>query len=233
MRLSIVIVNWNTRDLLRACLRSLEAHALPDGQEVIVVDNASRDESAAMVRDGFPGVVLFANGENTGYAAANNQGIRVATGDNVMLLNPDTEFGPGTLETLLAVLAEHPEAAAVAPRLVEPDGRPQHSVRGFPAPGPLLAEAAGLAALFPRSRALGGYRMRHWDLGDERDVDQPMTSCLLIRREALEQVGLLDEEFPIFFNDVDWCYRAGRSASPRAPRCCITGEPAPARCAGR
>lgn len=210
MKLSVIIVNWNTAALLRACLLSLRKAVteLAGGAEVIVVDNASSDGSAAMVRGEFPEVRLIANDRNAGYAAGNNQGLRMAQGEAVLLLNPDTEVPAGALERLLNVLEAHPDVGAVAPRLIGPDGRPQASVRGFPAPGALLAECLGLAALFPRSRRLGSYRLRHWPLDDERDVDQPMMSCLLIRRQALDDVGLLDEAFPIFFNDVDWCYRA-------------------------
>lgn len=208
MKLSIIVVNWNTCSLLRACLLSLRRHPAAGGQELVVVDNGSSDGSAEMVRREFPEVLLIANAKNTGYAAANNQGLRAASGDFLLLLNSDTEVLAGALDTLVEVLETHPEAGAAAPRLVWPDGRVQPSVRGFPAPGALLAEVTGLARLFPRSRSLGAYRMRWWDYDDEREVDQPMTSCLLIRRAALEQVGLLDEAFPIFFNDVDWCFRA-------------------------
>jgi len=210
VNLSIVIVNWNTRSLLRACLRSLEAAGDLAGieHEILVIDNASADGSAEMTRQEFPRVTLIANESNLGYAAATNQGFAAARGESILLLNPDTEVPPGALRVLMETLAAHPEAAAVAPRLVDPDGTVQRSVRGFPAPWPLLAELSGLARLFPRSRRLGAYRMRYWNHDDERGVDQPMASCLLIRREALEAVGPMDEEFPIFGNDADWCYRA-------------------------
>ncbi|HOJ20777.1 MAG TPA: glycosyltransferase family 2 protein [Armatimonadota bacterium] len=210
MNLSIVIVNWNTRSLLRACLRSLEAAGDLAGieHEILVIDNASADGSAEMTRQEFPRVTLIANESNLGYAAATNQGFAAARGESILLLNPDTEVPPGALRVLMETLAAHPDAAAVAPRLVDPDGTVQRSVRGFPAPWALLAELSGLARLFPRCRCLGAYRMRYWNHDDERRVDQPMASCLLIRREALEAVGPMDEEFPIFGNDADWCYRA-------------------------
>lgn len=210
MSLSIVIVNWNTRDLLRACLRSLTAPGRHPGlcADIRVVDNASHDGSAEMVRREFSQVTLIANDENRGYAAANNQALRDCRGDFVLLLNPDTELPSGSLWALLDALRAHPEAAAVAPRLVGPDGETQLSVRGFPSPLALLAEATGLARLFPRHARLGAYRRRDWNPDEECEVDQPMASCFLIRRAALDQVGLMDEGFPIFFNDVDWCYRA-------------------------
>jgi GT2 family glycosyltransferase len=214
--LSIVIVNWNTRDELRACLRSLRATTA----EVIVVDNASADGSAAMVRAEFPEALLIANGENRGYAVANNQGIDRAGGAFVMLLNPDTEV-PGPAPTaMLEFLRDHPKAGAVAPRLVHPDGRVQESVRGWPTPAGLIEEATGLQIGDCRLQIGGSdkllsaidplqsrYRVSVAGLTEPAVVPQPMTSCLVVRRAALEQVGLLDERFPIFFNDVDFCFR--------------------------
>jgi N-acetylglucosaminyl-diphospho-decaprenol L-rhamnosyltransferase len=206
--LSIVIVNWNTRDLLRACLGSLRAalRSSPLQAEIIVVDNASTDGSADMVAVEFPEVRLIANSENLNYAAGNNQGLQAATGEFRLLLNPDTEVPPGALEALAGSLRQHPRAGAVAPALVHPDGRLQASVRGFPTPRAILGELTGLARLLPRSE-WGAYRVH--DLPQDRpsSVDQPMASAFLLRAAALEQIGLFDEQFPLFFNDVDLCYR--------------------------
>jgi GT2 family glycosyltransferase len=206
--LSVIIVNWNTRDLLRACLASLRTSlaASPLAAEVIVVDNASADGSAAMAAAEFPEVQLLANGENRNYAAGNNQGLRLATGEFQLLLNPDTEVPPGALEALVRFLRETPEAGAVAPALVYPDGRLQPSVRGFPAPRALLGELTGLARLFPHSQ-WGAYRVRVLPPDCPSPVEQPMASALLIRKAALEAAGLFDEAFPLFFNDVDLCFR--------------------------
>jgi GT2 family glycosyltransferase len=205
--LSIVIVSWNTRDLLDACLVSIRA--IPDAvtREVIVVDNASTDGTAEMVRDDHPDVSLIANEENRGYAAGNNQGIALAAGRDVLLLNPDIVVLEGALDTLAGLLDDRPQVGAVAPRLVLMDGSTQASCRSFPTPDVVLYEALGLSRLFPRSRRFGKYRMTWWDYDDERPVDQPMASALLLRGEALEQVGGMDEDFPIFFNDVDLCKR--------------------------
>ncbi len=208
MDLSLIVVNWNTRDLLRACLESLRTAlaASPLEAEVIVVDNASADGSAAMVAERFPEFTLLANRENRNYAAGNNQGIAAAHGEFVLLLNPDTEVPISAPETLVQVLREHPRAGAVSPALVYPDGRVQPSVRGFPTPAALTGELTGLAALFPGSR-WAGYRVG--DLPKDRisSVDQPMASAFMVRRAALEQVGPFDEQFPLFFNDVDLCFR--------------------------
>lgn len=174
--------------------------------EVIVVDNASGDGSAAMTAAEFPSARLLANQENRNYAAGNNQGLELATGEFQLLLNPDTEVPVGALDALVAFLRRNPEAGAVSPALVYPDGRVQPSVRGFPTPRALVGELTGLARLFPHTE-WAAYRVQ--DLPEDRPtaVDQPMASAFLVRRAALAQVGLFDEQFPLFFNDVDLCYR--------------------------
>ena len=193
--LSICIVNWNTRDYLRACLRALEGQAAQRPTEVIVVDNASADGSAEMVAEEFPQVRLLRNDANLGYARATNQALAQARGDLVLLLNPDAEPWPGALEAICQFMDANP------------DGTVQRSCRSFPTPGALLLDALGLWRLFPRSRLLGRYRMTWFDHAQVAEVDQPMASALCLRRRALDQVGPLDEQFPIFWNDVDLCYR--------------------------
>ena len=205
--LSIVIVSWNTRDYLDACLTSIRD--VPDkvSREVIVVDNASADGTAEMVAAEHPGVALIANDDNRGYAAGNNQGIEGAEGEHVLLLNPDIVVHAGALDTLVRFLQDHEAAGAVAPRLILPDGSVQASCRSFPTPDVVLYEALGLSRLFPRSRRFGKYRMTWWDYDGRRRVDQPMASAILVRGQALAEVGGMDEQFPIFFNDVDLCRR--------------------------
>jgi N-acetylglucosaminyl-diphospho-decaprenol L-rhamnosyltransferase len=205
--LSIIIVNWNTRDLLRACLASLPAALAPSlSAEILVIDNASADGSAQMVAAEFGSVRLFANTENLGYAAGNNQGFEAAIGGCFLLLNPDTELPAGSITELVRFLRERPEAGAVAPRLIHPDGRIQRSVRGFPTPLALLGEVTGLARLAPWG-PWAAYRGPRVEPEQPVPVDQPMASCLLFRREAIEQAGGMDTDFPIFFNDVDLCRR--------------------------
>jgi hypothetical protein len=208
--LSIIIVNWNTRDLLRACLRSLRETCADVAHETIVVDNASSDGSAAMVAEEFPEMRLVTNAENVGYAKGNNQGIEMARGDILWLLNPDTEVLPSTPQTLLRFMDDHPDCGALGCKLLNPTTQPpnhQFSCRTFPTPDVIIIEALGLSRLFPRHCVFGKYRMTWWDYDDVREVDQPMASSLLLRREVIEQVGGMDEQFPIFFNDVDLCYR--------------------------
>jgi len=208
MRLSISIVNWNTTDLLRSCLRSIRDNP-PDVQvEVIVVDNASSDFDERSIREEFPDVRVIANSENTGYAHGNNQAIDAASGDYVLLLNPDTEVKPDALQTLIDFMESHPDAAAAGARLVRPDGAIDQCCRGFPAPLSLASEYLGLARLFPLNRVFGAYRMTFFAFDRVAEVDQVMGSCMIISRKAIKVIGRLDEDFPIFFNEVDWCFRA-------------------------
>ena len=209
MRLSVCIVNWNTRDYLRECLTALGQYP-PAGadMEIIVVDNASADGSAAMVASEFPSVSLIGNSDNKGYAEGNNQALERAAGDLLLLLNPDVVVHPESLTRALAFMEEHPDVGALGCRLVGTDGETQRSVRGFPDPGPVLWDALGLSRLFPRSRVFGAYRMTFFDYNRASEVDQPMGSFLLLTRVALDKVGLMDPQFPIFFNEVDWCWRA-------------------------
>jgi GT2 family glycosyltransferase len=179
----------------------------PEVADIIVVDNASGDGTAEMVRGEFPNVSLIANDTNLGFAAGNNQGIRVGRAPFVLLLNPDTEVRPGALNALLEAFADEPNAGALAAQLLLPDGTVQRSCRSFPEPAALFFDALGLSRLFPGSPTLGRYRMTYWDHNTRREVDQPMASALALRRAALDAVGLFDEEFPLYFNDVDLCYR--------------------------
>ncbi len=208
--LSIAIVNWNTRDLLLQAINSIFASA-PPPLEVIVVDNASSDGSAEAVRAHFPRVRLIANTENLGYAHGNNQAMRAATGAYILLLNPDVLVPPHSLTRAVAFMEQHPDAGAMGVRQVHPDGRLQRSVRGFPSPASILWELVGLSRIVPKSRTFGAYRMTWFRYDKVAQVDQPMGTFLLLSGRALPEVGLLDEAFPIFFNEVDWCLRCKRA----------------------
>lgn len=209
---SVLIVNWNTKEHLHRCLYSLTHYVLRITPEIIVVDNASVDGSAEMVRQEFPQVRLIVNGQNIGYAAANNQAEKVTKGRYLLLLNPDTEVLPDAIAKLVSFAEAHPDAGAVAPKLVYPDGRLQPSVRSFPTPAALLFSALALDKLFairhsPFAAVFGRYRMTWFSYDRIAEVDQPMASALLVRREVWEQIGGMDETMPIFFNDVDFCWR--------------------------
>lgn len=206
---SILIVNWNTRDYLRACLLSLRTACANLEHEIIVVDNASHDGSSVLVSAEFPEVHLLANAVNEGYAAGNNHAYSRARGEYLWLLNPDTEAPGEAPRRMLEFLQADAQRGAVASALIDAQtGKPQQSCRTFPTPAALWAEGSGLARRYPRSRRFGFYRMGWWRYHDTRQVDQPMASSLLLRRAAVESVGgLFDEQFPIFFNDVDLCWR--------------------------
>ncbi len=230
MLLSIIIVSWNTRDLLDACLASVERELTSsfgglDHGQVFVVDNASADGSAQMVAEKYTWVKLIANADNKGFAAANNQAFALSGGDFVLMLNPDTEVKSGALKTLIDFFASHPQAAVVAPQLLNSDGSVQRSCRQFPTFVGMLYELIGLSRLFPASSPRGikfrEYKMLDWNHDDERQVDQPEGACLMIKRAVLEQVGTLDEGFFMLFEEVDWCYRVKKAGfeiwfTPRA-----------------
>jgi N-acetylglucosaminyl-diphospho-decaprenol L-rhamnosyltransferase len=208
---SVVVASWNTREALARCLEAVrrEVAALGEPGETWVIDDASGDGSAEMVALRFPEVRLVRHAVNGGYARAVNRGLREARGRAVLLLGADAALEPGALPTLLARLAAlGPRYAAVAPQLRNEDGSVQMSCRSLPTPGNLLLDATGLWKLIPHSPILGRYRLSHWSHDDERDVEQPQMTCLLVRRAALDAIGPLDEAFTLYFNDVDWCRRA-------------------------
>lgn len=200
--LSVVIPSWNTRELLAACLDALLAADLPP-TETIVVDNASADGSADMVAERFPGVVLVRNAENRGFAGGCNQGIALARGRYVLLLNSDTEVARDAIALLVRWLDEHPAYGAAAPLLHHPDGRVQPSLKRFPTLATALWFSTPLERWFPDSRELARYFMRDADQAASADVDQPPAACLLVRAEVLERIGAFDETLWLFYNDVD------------------------------
>lgn len=210
--LSVVIVSYNTRDLLRRCLECVTASEGIDSLETFVVDNASGDGSADMVAAEFPSVQLIRSPVNGGYAYANNLALRQAVGRYLLLLNPDTEFGPAALAEMIGYLEGHPEAAAAGPKVLMPDGRlDQACRRGFPTPSAAFYRLFGFSQLFPRSRRFGRYNLTYLDPDVDTEVDSVMGAFMLVRREAMEEVGLLDEDFFMYGEDLDWAYRMKES----------------------
>lgn len=204
--LSVIIVNWNVRDLLRRCLQSVLANPPTCRREIIVVDNGSSDGSAEMVRTEFPQVRLIAHPDNRGFTAANNQGMAMARGRYVLLLNPDTEVVGTALMTMTAFADAHPDVGIVGPQLLNPDGSVQSSRRRFPTLATALFESTWLQPYAPR-RLLEHYYVL--DRPDDRvqDVDWVTGAALMARREAVEQVGPLDEGFFMYSEELDWCRR--------------------------
>jgi hypothetical protein len=204
---SVVIVNWNTRDCLESCLRSVFGNLAGIAAEVIVVDNGSSDGSVEMVRRDFSSVRLIANPQNLGFSKAINQGIRVCQGSSILLLNSDIVLGKQAAPLMLRILRQHAQAAALACQLRNPDNSVQFFCRRFPVLLTALFQNTFLERLFPRNRVLDAYYMRQWQHDDFRVVEQPPACCLLVRKEIFDTVGLFDERMFLFFSDVDLCLR--------------------------
>ncbi len=208
---SIVIVNWNTRDLLGECLRSIQQHGQGVACEVIVVDNDSADGSAEMVRRDFPDTRVIANAENRGFAAANNQGIAAARGRYVLLLNSDTRVLPGTLAGTVAFADAHPEAGLVGCRTEFPDGELQVNCFELPNLLNLALSISQLSQIFPRSRFFGRRRLTWWDYDEPREVEGIAGCFMLARAQAIRQVGPMAEDYFMYSEDTDWCWRFRRA----------------------
>ncbi len=211
MDISVIIVNWNVKELLRDCLRSVLAalEAAPGlAAEIIVVDSASTDGSPQMVRDEFPQVQLIASAVNLGYAGGNNAGAAMAQGRTLFLLNPDTVVQPDALARLVDFMETHPQAGAAAPQLRWPDGSVQSSRRRFPTVGSLFWESTLLAQWFPRNRYARRYHCTDLPADQPQRVDWAVGAALLIRAEAWRQVGPIDNDYFMYFEETDWCRRA-------------------------
>jgi GT2 family glycosyltransferase len=221
--LGIVIVNYNTRDLLRTCLQTVYASQGDFTFEVCVVDNHSTDGSAEMVAEEFPQVHRIVNAENRGYPAANNQGLRFLGYPDgpdaprfALLLNPDTELPPDGLAKMLAFMDAHPEAGVAGPKLVRQDGSLDLACRrSFPSPEVSFYRFSGLARLFPKSSRFGRYNLTYLDPNVMTEVDAVVGAFMMVRREAIAQVGLMDEGFLMYGEDLDWC----TGSKPRGGRC--------------
>jgi N-acetylglucosaminyl-diphospho-decaprenol L-rhamnosyltransferase len=208
--LSVLIVNWNTRELLRSCLESIHKFRPSQDYEVIVVDNASKDGSSDMVRGSFPDVKLLAETVNHGYAKGNNLAFAAASGEWLLTLNPDTEFIDDSLQRAIDILGQQPKIGCLGARLIYPNGNTQKSVRGWPTAIGIAGDAFGLSSKLAQSK-FGSYRLEAFDYDKEQLAPQPMGTFLLFRRDAIAAVGdpkkPFDESFPIFFNEVDLLYR--------------------------
>jgi GT2 family glycosyltransferase len=218
MDLGIVILNWNTRDLLRRCLETVYASQGDFSYQVVVVDNASSDDSAAMVRQNFPQAQVIASETNGGYSYGNNLGLRALGYKDkgrapnapryALLLNPDTEVPPSALCDMVAFMDSRPEIGAAGPKLVLLDGSLDKACRrSFPTPMISLYHFAGLGKLFPGSPRFARYNMTYLPIDQEAEVDSVVGAYMQVRREAIEAVGLLDEAFFMYGEDLDWAYR--------------------------
>lgn len=217
--LGIVIVNWNTRDYLKRCLETVLASRGDFSYQVVVVDNASTDGSAEMVSHDFPSVQVIRSEVNGGYSYANNVGLRAlgyhAAGEvtsdaprYALLLNPDTEVPPDALYQMTQFMDSRPDIGAAGPKLVLADGSLDLACRrSFPTPVVSLYRFSGLSKLFPHSPRFGRYNMTFVDPDQELEVDSVVGAYMQVRRETIEAVGLLDETFFMYGEDLDWAYR--------------------------
>lgn len=208
--ISIIIVSWNTSSLLENCLASILANPPTAPFEIWVVDNASTDNSPGMVREKFPQVHLVQNRDNVGFARANNQAIQQCMGRYILLLNPDTLVGAGALQALVDFLGDHPEAGAAGARILNPDGSLQISSHPLPTLPREFWRMFHLDTISPYA----AYPRTKWEADQPQEVDVLIGACLLLRKEVLDQVGFLDEDYFMYSEEVDLCYRIQRSGSP-------------------
>lgn len=207
MKLSICIVSWNTRDLLRKCLASIYKYPPSCDFEVFVADNHSSDGTPDMVAKDFPQVLLIKNKENLGFARANNQIIEKTKGTHILLLNPDTEVFERSIDILIDLLDKNPDAGVVAPKLINSDGSLQRSCMGFPTLGAMAMRQLFLEALLPFNPYTKRYLMTGFKHDRLAEVDQPMGACLLVRKEIIDKLGAFDPQYYMFFDEVDLCFR--------------------------
>jgi GT2 family glycosyltransferase len=208
---AVVIVSWNTRDILRGCLRSVFEQTQHVSFHVFVIDNNSHDGSADMVRAKFPEVTLIENAENRGFAAACNQGMQLASARYTLLLNPDTVVLDDAISRCVGYADVHPDVGVVGCQVLEDENRITPTGFSFPSPLNVFLALSGLSRAFPRSRLFGRPEFSWWDRKSEQDVDVVTGMFMLVRREAITRVGLMDEAYFVYSEEADWCYRFAKA----------------------
>jgi len=207
--LSVIIVNYNGQALLESCLKSLVSSSLISEMEIVLVDNASNDNSVEWVKKHFPAVKVVVNKKNLGYSAANNVGINVSTGKYILLLNNDTELLADGLKAVCQKMEDHPDIGILGCKLVNPDQTLQLSCRSFPGlETALFSRYSILTQLFPHNPFSQKYLMNDFSHDQERNVDWVSGAAMLIRRELIDRIGNLDEDYHFYCEDVDYCFRA-------------------------
>lgn len=204
---SIIVLSWNARDMVEQCLEALGLHATKYSMETVVVDNASTDGAWDMVREKYPHARLIRNRENLGFAKGNNVGIRATESKYLCLLNSDIVILPGCLDRVIDYMEAHPHVGLLSPKLLNPDRSIRWNCRNAPSLWIDFCEAFGLARLSGRFRFFSGRHLRHFDHNSELEVDAVAGSFWVVRRSSLAKVGLLDESFFFYGEDVDWCKR--------------------------
>jgi GT2 family glycosyltransferase len=210
--LAVVIISFNVRKLLQECLESIYRETRRTRLEIWVIDNNSRDDSVAMLKQSFPDVHLIENQENVGFTRANNQAIAQCRSDLVLLLNPDTLILDGALDKMVQFMDEHPEVGVSGCRVENPDGSLQLACRrSVPTPQVAFYRLMGLSRLFPHSKVMAKYNLTYLDPNQPHEVDAVSGAFLLIRKSVVDRIGMLDETFWIFGEDIDWCIRAQKA----------------------
>jgi GT2 family glycosyltransferase len=202
MDLSIIIVNWNTKEYLLPCLKSIFKGGQGTGWEVIVVDNGTRDGSREELKKVFPSAHLIENEKNFGFAKAANQGLQKASGKYALLLNPDTQVKNGAIERLVSFMDAHSDVGVAGAQLLNADGTKQNSIANFPSLGTELMNKSLLRWLFPKK-----FPGKERNYSEPIEVDSVIGACMMVRRDTLDKVGLLDEDYFLFLEETDWCYR--------------------------
>ena len=208
MKLSVIIVNYNVKYFLEQALLSVRKASQALAIETWVVDNNSVDDSVQMVQEKFPEVKLIANKENVGFSKANNQAIPVSAGEYVLLLNPDTVVEEDTFEKCVAFMDAHPQAGGLGVRMMDGSGKfLSESKRGFPSPWAAFCKTFGLSALFPKSKLFNEYHLGYLAENETHEVEVLAGAFMLLRRSVLDEIGLLDETFFMYGEDIDLSYR--------------------------
>lgn len=202
MDVSIIIVNWNTKELLLGCLKSVYDTTIGSNIEVIVVDNGSHDGSSQAVKESFPPVKLIQNSENKGFAKANNQALSIAAGRYMLFLNSDALLTNGSLTALVNFMNKIPEASIAACQYINRDGSKQNSFDNFPTLATELLNKTLLKTLFPQK-----YPSKKKEYHKPMEIDSVIGACMIVRKEAIKQVGMLDEDYFFFMEETDWCFR--------------------------
>ena len=209
--ISVIIISYDGIDFIDDCISSVIDSLENTAFELVDVDNGSVDGTVEMLREKYPQVHLICNKSNLGFARAVNQGLEIAKGQFVLLLNQDTKIINNAITKLAGRMKSDMKIGTIGPKFISPEGALRKSARSFPRYRDLFFEFSGLAYLFPKSKMFSNWKLGWFDHQTEKKVDQPMGAALMIRRDVIEKVGYFDTNFPLFFNDVDYCRRVKRA----------------------